>query len=207
MDISIPTELFQLILDYADFLIQIRLRCVCKTFHQKLEVCVFYNIHPRYLVMLSDSILQAYPFITILNANQNLEITNLNHMTKLESLFAYGNTQINDHGISNLNLKELAITDCPKITNLNHMTRLEWLYAGGCCGVTDAGISKLNLKVLDAWANHKITNVTHLTRLEILNAGMYCGIDDKGIEGLNLKKLYSMYNPKITKCLSLNATD
>ena len=148
---NLPIEIWQLILSHSKFLIQIRLRCVCKLFHEKLEVYKFSDSK------LTDDILRNYPFIKELNANYNPRITTVNHMSRLEILYAGGNCDIDDIGIQNANLKELDASDNPRITTVNHMSRLEILNAMGTCGIDDIGIQNANLKELRADYNQKIT--------------------------------------------------
>lgn len=202
MDILIPIELFQLILTYADFLTQIRLRCVCKLFYNKLEIHDFYHIDYKYLKLLSDSVLQAYPFIMKLHVENNPKITNINHLTKLEVLNAsmteWGINGISNKGIENLNLVTLIADYNENITNINHMTRLQILHADGCCGIGNEGISELNLKILSVTMNEKITIISHMTNLEVLLANSFCGINDDSLHDLRLKELYVCDNEKVT---------
>src|SRR5882724_12533361 len=103
----LPLEVWQDILLLSDFLSQIRLRQVCKRFLQ-LEIHDFYSIDSKYTKKLSDTILENYPFIRSLNVHDNLNVTNLNYMTKLQILVVSGpNCVIADEGIKNLNLIEL----------------------------------------------------------------------------------------------------
>jgi len=194
---DLPIEIWQQCLFFSDFLIQIRLRCVCKIFHAKLEVHDFSD--DKYTDLLTDDILQNYPFIKVLRASRNPTITNVNHMSKLEILIAEGENGIDTASIANINLKILHAWDNSGITDVNHMSRLERLYAGGDCGINDKGIANLNLKHLNADYNPKITDVNHMNRLEILYAqGNCCGISNGGFANINLKELYSGNNPKIT---------
>jgi len=193
---NLPIELWQLILSCSEFLTQIKLRCVCKMFHKRLEVHIFMGW--RYTDLLTDDILQNYPFIKKLNASNNPHITTVNHMSRLEILYAQGNCGIDDKGIQNANLKELRADSNPRITTVNHMSRLEILNAGWNCGIDDKGIQNANLKELRANSNPRITTVNHMSRLEILDAQGNCGIDDIGIQNANLKKLYASNNPRIT---------
>ena len=154
---NIPTEIWQLILSHSKFLIQIRLRCVNKLFHERLEVHNFTN--QKYTKLLTDNILRNYPFIKELNADSNPRITTVNHMSRLEILHAEWNCCIDDIGIQNANLKELCAYNNPRITTVNHMSRLEILHAGWNCGIDDIGIQNANLKKLYASNNPRITTV------------------------------------------------
>jgi len=190
-----PIELTQLILEWSDFLSQIRFRCVSKNYHARLEIHDFSYSRLSYgqRLKLSDAILQAYPFIIKLHARRG--VTDVNHMTKLREL---NSSCIGNDGIRNCNLAILRVRNNSRITNINHMTNLEILDASGECGIGDAGISKLNLVDLDACSNPRITNVNHMTRLQKLNAQYICGIDNAGIANLNLIELHVCDNPNIT---------
>src|SRR5207237_1072600 len=133
------------------------------------QVCILLHtleIHNFYIDdkcgLLTDQILSNYHFIKKLDASNNPTITNVNHMTKLEILHAYGNCGIDDNGISELNLKKLYASYNFTITNVNHMSKLEILHACSNCGIDDNGISELNLKELYASYNFTITNVNHM---------------------------------------------
>ena len=196
---DIPIELFQLILEQSDFLTQIRFRCVDKLFYTKLEIHDFWNIKAKYSKLLTDEILQLHSFVTDLTIVDNPNITNINHMTRLKKLFIFGKCNIDNTGISNVNVKYLNLRYYDKITNVNHMSILEILYANSrTCGIDNAGIANLNLVALYAADNTKITNVNHMTNLQVLEASGTCGIGDDGIRNLNLIKLDAGYNKKIT---------
>ena len=202
MFIHLPIEIWQCILNSLDFKSQIIMRMVCKLFYEKLEIWDFNNISFIYTEKFTDTILLAYPFIRYLYAARNQMITNVNHLTNLQILRAWGTScGISDNGIKNIDLIFLDVDDNPKITNVNHLTNLQKLWAGGTdCGIDDNGIKNLNLIELHADNNPKITNVNHLTNLQKLWATGYCGIDDTGIKDLkNLIELHANYNPKITK--------
>ena len=154
---EIPAEIWQLILSCSEFLTQIKLRCVCKMFHKRLEVHIFMGW--RYTDLLTDDILRNYPFIKKLYAYDNPRITTVNHMSRLEILHAGCSCGIDDKGIQNANLKELHANNNPHITTVNHMSRLEILHAQGNCGIDDIGIQNANLKELNADYNPKITTI------------------------------------------------
>jgi len=197
--LTLPIELYQLILTCADFLTRIRLRCANKEFHAKLEIHDFALIDTKYLRLLSNDILRAYPRIQILDASCSLKITNINFMTNLKVLFAFGECGIEDKSIADLNLVKLFVSNNSKITTINHMTKLEVLNAGHECGIDDFGIQNPNLKKLRVFGNSRITNVNHLTKLKVLNAEYGSGINDMGISNLtNLKKLFIRGNSSIT---------
>lgn len=63
-----------------------------------------------------------------LNAFDNYQITNVNHMSNLRVLIASYECNINDDGIKLLtNLVELDASYNSSITNINHLTKLETL--------------------------------------------------------------------------------
>ena len=198
---NIPIEIYQLILGYSDFPSKIRVRCANKYLYAKLEICDFYHIDRKYRRILTNDILRTYPFITKLDADSNVNITNVNHLTRLEILRAcgaYGACGIDDQGISNLKLKKLYCTDNPRITNVNFMSSsLKKLDAGGTSGINDSSISKLDLLVfLDATYNSKITNINHMTNLKTLYK-CDSGISDEHIKLMGLKNLDVIDVPKL----------
>lgn len=198
---DIPIEIYQLILSHSIFLSQIRLRCMCKLFHEKLEVHDFTNCD--YTKLLTDDILRNYSSIRKLYATDNTKITNVNYMCQLKILYAGGNCGIDNEGIASVTgLEVLCANFNPKITNVNHLKRLKILYATYVCGIDDNGIANINLERLYASANSKITNVNHMSRLALLYAGSNCGINDEGIANVKLKILYAYNNSKITKHIS-----
>ena len=199
MFIHLPIEIWQCILNLLDFKSQMTMRMICKSFYEKLEIWNFYTIPSKYTNKLTDSILLAYPFIRYLDAICNPKITNVNHLTSLQILWASGDSGIDDNGIKNLNLIELYANNNPRITNVNHLTNLQILWANYNSGIDDIGIKNLNLIELYASNNPKITNANHLTNLQKLWTNNDSGIDDNGIKDLNLVKLYAGNNPKITK--------
>ena len=197
----LPVELHQLILDYTDFLTQIRIRCVNKLFYLKLEIRDFFHIAGKYQDLLTDNILRSYPFIRKICVRiSDPKITTLNNFTHLEQLHAGALTDISDKDIRDLtNLTFLNAYHNPLITNVNHLTKLKVLDATMRSGIDDVGLYNLNLKELHVWGNIKITNLNHMTTLEILDVSGECGIGDEGIIELNLRELYARNNPKITK--------
>jgi hypothetical protein len=87
-----------------------------------------------------------------LNANNNSNITNVNHMNKLKELFAHGRSGISDEGINKLNLSTLHAYNNLKITKesndielnddrLKHFFNIITLFSG---------IKNLNLKKLNS---------------------------------------------------------
>src|SRR5437899_1386163 len=93
----LPIELFQMILEFSDFLDQIRLAQLDKYLHTNLKIYDFYNIDELYLGLLSDNIIKNYKYITKLNAYDNPNITDkgISHM-KLYTLNASCNEKITD---------------------------------------------------------------------------------------------------------------
>ena len=103
------------IFNRLDFLMQIRLRQVCKWFY-RLEIHDMYYIGSEYLLKLTDNILANHFFVRYLCAKYNRKITNVKHMTKLEKLNVGFGCGINDDGIKHINPIELYTTSNSKIT-------------------------------------------------------------------------------------------
>ena len=60
----LPIEIWQEILEYVDFLSQIRLRQICKHFYEYLHITNFYyNMINKHVWRLSDEILKQHPHI------------------------------------------------------------------------------------------------------------------------------------------------
>ena len=131
----------------------------CRTFRNELDITDIYNIDEKYKKILTQSIIDRYINIKKLDALGNTKITNVNHLAKLEILYAFGQCGINDIGIMcSINLKSLNASDNSKITNVNNLVNLETLYANNKCGINDAGIINcINLKILNYHINTKIT--------------------------------------------------
>jgi hypothetical protein len=153
-----------IIFGFLDFLSKIRLKSTSK-YLNVLKIYDLKNIEQKYLTLLNDNILSTYYFVEYLNASNNKNITNVNHMSKLIELDASGKCGINDYGIEKLNLVKLNANNNLKITNVNHMNKLIELYACGICGIDDYGIEKINLLFLNAYKNSQITNINHMNKL------------------------------------------
>lgn len=94
-----------------------------------------------------------------LKITTNSRITNLNHMTNLRKLVAYGpECQLTNYSIKNINLRELYIDNNPFITNIRHMTNLITLSAGGrTCGITDESFKGINPQIIKSIYNPNIS--------------------------------------------------
>src|SRR5439155_25275361 len=128
----IPIEIYQEILEYSNYLTQIRLLQVCKYFHDNLKIYIdnLYDSNIKYLHLLSDDIIKNYKHIRKLDASCNEKITNkgIQHL-KLHTLNSAWNNNITDDGIE-------------------HMTTLHTLHTLGNT-ITDKGLKNLiNLKVM-----------------------------------------------------------
>ena len=139
----------------------LNLLSVCHFFYDNLCIIDLYQIDEKLRKKLNDTILKQNKFINAkyLDASNNSEITDVNHLKKLQKLDVRWNCGIDQKGIQLLeNLIELDAWDNPKITNVNHLKKLQKLGAGMNCGIDQKGIKLLeNLIELDAWNNFKIT--------------------------------------------------
>ena len=137
---SLPPELWQMIVDQVDFLSKIRLRQV----HPYLMVCLqitdFYNIDDRYLEALDDAIIKQHPYIKELFAFDNPKITDVTPLINLEILDASWGCGIGDNGLKTSNLKFLDASGNTNIKDISHMTLLKELYARWGCGIKDNGL-------------------------------------------------------------------
>src|SRR5579862_8205458 len=97
MENWLPPEIWQDILESLDFLSQIRLCQISKFFYDTLQITDFLNIPWEFLDKLTDDIIKNYPHIRKLRANK--KIINVNHMDRLEILYADGISGIGDTGI------------------------------------------------------------------------------------------------------------
>lgn len=131
------------------------------------------NINSKYIKKLTQSVIKQPKFQNIikLNAKNNLNIFNVNHLSKLTELDC-SRSEITQDGICNLkNLLKLNIMGNYDILNLNHLEKLTDLNCGGYCGITQNGIKNLkNILILNMIGNITITNISHMTKLELL----YC---------------------------------
>jgi hypothetical protein len=124
-------DILYLIFGFLDFPLKIIFRCISKYTHL-LEIHDFYDIEDKYLRLLNDKILLNYPFIKYLNASNNINITNVNHMNKLIKLNASGYCGVNNKGIENIKLIQyLIIRGNINISNINHMSKLIKLDTNG----------------------------------------------------------------------------
>ena len=120
---------------------------------------------------LTNAILRNYPHVVKLNVAHNREVTDVNHLRKLQKLdassdiWAYtGNSGITNEGLAKLtDLVILYVNHNEKVRNINHMTKLRILYAGGYCGIGDSGIERLTgLTILESRHNKRITLIAPL---------------------------------------------
>jgi len=162
------------------------------------------NITELYSKTVTQKILNKCTSLVKLNINNNVNITNVNHLDKLEELDIssnLGHCGVNQEGIKKLKLiKNLNTCSNDKITDVNHLEKLEELNISWNCGVSQKGIKNLKLiKNLNAHDNDKIKDVNHLDKLEILNIGSeICGVNQEGIKDLKSVKFLTAYdNDKI----------
>lgn len=137
-----------------------------------------------------------------LDIDYNRKIFYIDHMTRLEVLFASNNNITNKQIMNLFRLKKLYIGGNNNIINIDHLTNLEVLNVSGICGVCNVNLNT-NLKKLFMSDNTKITNVCTLTKLQVLVARSNCMIFDIN-QNTNLIKLDLRNNPKITdiNCLT-----
>jgi len=101
-------EIIQVILEFSDFLSQIRLTQLDTYLHNNLAIYDFCIIDQKFLKLLSDDILKNYKHIKKLNASHNHNITDsgISHM-KLHILSARGHKcGITNDGIKHMNLHQ-----------------------------------------------------------------------------------------------------
>ncbi len=159
-------DIIQSILNYSDFMTQLRLTTLCKEYYEKLKI---YSIDKEYGHKLTQIILNnpIYNRLQILNCDYNPNITDINHLGEsLIELHCRSNSGINDFGIKDL--KKLQILDCEynkNITDVNHLTELIKLHCYGYSGLNDFGIKELKkLQILDYDKNSNITNANNLKK-------------------------------------------
>ena len=213
--ILLPIEVINIISHYGHFFDKIRLKSVNKYLYSVVKITDLYDIDDNLLNKLDDNILINYCHVLKLNAKDNPNITNVNHMIYLQKLNASNgncfkcgfhcgrdcNLQcgISDDSIKDLNLIELNANFNPNIINIGHMNKLQILHSCCNCGIGDSSTQKLNLIKLYLGNNPKITSVRHMNKLEVLCAtGFDCNIDDDDIKELNLIQLDVSNNYKIT---------
>lgn len=85
----------------------------------------------------------------------NPNITDINHLANLSTLYLMNGCDIDDAGIKNLNLTKLNCFSTNKITNVNHMSKLRILDASQC-KIGDDGIKDLKLTLLISQWNKNI---------------------------------------------------
>ena len=129
------------VFDYLDMLSQIRLLATCWEFRNGLDITDMYNIDYKYKSSLTQTIIDRYINLRSLEASNNPKITNVNHLTKLEILKAYGRCGINDAGFVNcINLKTLNASNNKKISDVKQLIKLEILKAYCECEINETGI-------------------------------------------------------------------
>lgn len=113
--------------------------------------------------------------LKVLIADNCPKITTVNNFKYLESLYAGGNSGINQEGIiENKNLKLLFVANNSKICNVNHLTNLKFLNANNLCGITDEGVEKINPLQLFIQNNKKIKKISHMTNLKLIIFDLNC---------------------------------
>ena len=155
------------------------------------------EITELYSKTITQETLNKCKLLVKLNINHNKNITNVNHLSKLEELNISSHCGVNQEGIKNLKLvKNLNAQNNNRIKDVNHLAKLEELNISGMhCGADQEGIKDLKLVIkLDASYNTKIKDVNYLEKLEKLNISFDCGVNQKGIRDLKLLKIVNTYN-------------
>lgn len=142
-----------------------------------LKIIDLYSIDKKILLKLNDKILKNYQYVIELDANNNNNITDVNHMIHLKKLNA-SQCGITDRGISMNNLEILHASNNEQITKIRHMTKLRELYILNISGITkDELLHVKKLKILDMSYNYKfnlhsselLKDMSHLKTLFIIN--------------------------------------
>jgi hypothetical protein len=139
---KLPQSLIQYLSEYLEFKEILSLIC-CKKW--KIDI-----VRLKSKTITQEVINQEkYKNLKYLNITDNKNITDINHLQKLEILYASG-SRLGNEGISELkNIKILDISYNKYITNINHLYKLEILHANHC-KLGDKGIAELkNIKELD----------------------------------------------------------
>lgn len=194
-NILLPIELLQIILEKCRFIDQIRLRQVCKYFCHNLKITNFCYIENKYLIKLSDNIINSYPDIKSLKIVTSSSITNkgIKYRTGLSELIDESG-KIKNSGIKLLKLTKLKIPqslfgDTSKIDDdgIKNMTTLKYLLLSNS-KVTDMGLKNLKLKSLFLNYNTNITNAG-IKHLNLEDFRMTHLITYDGIAHMNLRSL------------------
>lgn len=197
---TLSLDIVQYISVTLSFNDQINLRQVKKEYYENIHIYDFYNIEPRLLCRLNDSILKQHCSIRFLNLENNSLVTNINYLEKLVVLNISGkNCSMTNEGIMNLHsLKQINAYNNNKITTLNNNHNLSFVDVSGTCGVDNNGLTDLTkVTQLNVSHNLKITKINHMN-LKILKANGKCGINDESLYGLNLIELYIFNNNNVS---------
>src|SRR5271154_1679792 len=178
-----PAEILELLLNHLDFASQINLSKVSSYLHRMIRITNFLDLPSKCRARLNDKVLQRYPYIIQLDANNNPNIRDISHLICLKILYAKWNCGILNDSIQKLNLTELHINHNPKIYNLGHMTNLKTLYADWYWNIPELSLHKLNLTCLHIRHTHQLARIGHMTSLKILY------MDDSNIHPKHLKKI------------------
>ena len=201
---DLPLEIWEIILDYSDFLSKIRLIQLSKFHKNNLYISDFYNIKSKYLNILDSNILNSNPKIKYSNLIGNIYIQDLNILTGLKKLYlpSHQKNQLTNynleeiHGLFNFNiinfnkftnLKYLKIfPDGPILPDLNNLTKLQILDILGS-NLDLSGYKYLNLTELSAQGD--IREISHLTNLKILNLCSNNNIINSDMRNFDLSEL------------------
>lgn len=160
--------------------------------------CEIRNESISQLTNLTELYVCGNPYITNLNYLTNLQTLGIGYYrTNNATDFC---SKIGDKGIQSLTkLRTLYAYDNVNINKISHLTKLRILDAGGKCAIDNEQISfSTNLKTLYVHNNTDIKNINSLINLRILGAGGKSSIDNNSILLLtNLTELYVCGNSNI----------
>lgn len=179
---DIPLDLWFVILDYLDFISQLKLIQISKFFRINLYISDFSKISTKISSLLPEEFLSNK--IKYLNICANNKIKNINNLTSLVKLNITCGRNINISNLPNLkilsiksnlyitslpnlNLTELNISGTSKIEKINHLTKLKKLSIINPAKFFDLS----NLDLTHLFISGFISNFNHMTNLINLEIG------------------------------------
>jgi hypothetical protein len=169
-----PLDIWQIIFEHCDALLQLRLFAVCHCFYQFFFINSVPDVHD-----ITYSVLKQKKFnkVTILDLSWNTDICDISFLTNLKRLCA--NNTIDQEAIQKLDLIELDLRYNKKIKNISFMSNLKKLFLSNRCKIDQNGIHKLDLIELYANGNQKVNNVSFMINLKILSVGVLAELASK----------------------------